>query len=59
MEGNLVRWQRWQMRLSFNAREGLVLHDVGYDDPVQGGRTRPILHRASMVEMAVPYSDPK
>ncbi|MGH9113015.1 MAG: primary-amine oxidase, partial [Acidimicrobiales bacterium] len=32
-----------------------VLHTVGYDD---GGRTRPILHRASLSEMVVPYGDP-
>ena len=35
--------------------EGLVLHAVGYDD---GGRVRPILHRASITEMVVPYGDP-
>lgn len=53
LEGNLVRWQRWQLRLSFNYREGLVLHDVRCED---GGRLRPILHRMSLVEM--PYADP-
>lgn len=46
------------MRLGFNAREGLVLHHVGYDDPA-AGRTRPILYRASLAEMAVPYGDPQ
>ena len=35
--------------------EGLVLHTVGYDD---GRRHRPILHRASISEMVVPYGDP-
>ena len=29
VEGNLVRWQKWHIRISFNAREGLVLHNVG------------------------------
>ena len=56
MEGNLIRWQRWEVRISFNYREGLVLHDVAYRD---GGRLRPVLHRASLVEMAVPYADPR
>ena len=28
---------------------------MGYED---GGKVRPILHRASLVEMAVPYADP-
>ncbi len=55
VEGNLVRWQKWDLRVGFNAREGLVLHQVGYDDD---GRRRSILHRASYAEMAVPYADP-
>src|SRR6185295_8128599 len=32
-----------------------VLHDVSYFD---GGRQRPILYRASVCEMVVPYGDP-
>ncbi len=32
-----------------------MLHTVGYED---GGRVRPILHRASVSEMVVPYGDP-
>ena len=50
VEGNLVKWERWHIRTSFNYREGLVLHNVGYEDQ---GRVRPILHRASLVEMCV------
>lgn len=56
VEGNLVKWQKWQFRVGFNYREGLVLHQVGYHD---GGRLRPVLYRASLVEMAVPYGDPR
>ena len=26
LEGNLLRWQRWSMRLGFNPREALVIH---------------------------------
>jgi primary-amine oxidase len=55
IEGNLVRWQRWSMRVSMDPYEGLVLHTVGYED---GGRVRPILHRASVSEMVVPYGHP-
>mmetsp|Transcript_39335 Transcript_39335/g.87541 ORF Transcript_39335/g.87541 Transcript_39335/m.87541 type:complete len:691 (-) Transcript_39335:902-2974(-) len=55
VEGNLVKWQNWNIRVGFNPREGLVLHQVGYED---GGRVRPVLHRMSLVEMAVPYGDP-
>ena len=43
------------MRIGFNYREGLVLHDVGYEDD---GRVRPIAHRLSFAEMVVPYRDP-
>jgi Cu2+-containing amine oxidase len=43
----------------FNGREGLVLYDLGYTDGDQHGRRRPILHRASIGEMCVPYADPR
>lgn len=56
MEGNKVSWQQWSFRVGFNFREGLVLHQVGYEDQ---GRVRPIVFRASMVEMAVPYAEPR
>ncbi len=55
VEGHEVRWQRWRMRVGFTAREGLVLHEVAYEDE---GAIRPILHRASYAEMVVPYADP-
>ena len=29
VEGNLIKWQKWHIRISFNSREGLVLHNVG------------------------------
>jgi primary-amine oxidase len=53
--GNLVDWQRWSFRVGFDPYEGLVLHTVGYRD---GDRIRPVLHRASITEMVVPYGDP-
>jgi primary-amine oxidase len=55
VDGNLVRWQRWQLRVSFDPHEGLVLHQVAYED--DDGRVRPVLHRASIAEMVVPYGD--
>ena len=55
VDGNAVRWQRWSFRVGWDPYEGLVLHTVGYDD---GGRVRPVLHRASICEMVVPYGDP-
>ena len=50
-----MRWQKWRLRVGFNAREGLVLHAIGYED---GGRLRPVLHRAALSEMVVPYGHP-
>jgi len=50
-----VSWQSWHLRLGFTAREGLVLHQIGYHD---GGRLRPIVYRASFAELIVPYADP-
>jgi primary-amine oxidase len=58
VDGNLVRWQRWSLRVSMDPYEGLVLHTIGYEgDSENGGRIRPILHRASVNEMVVPYGD--
>jgi primary-amine oxidase len=47
---SLVEWQKWRFRVSFNPREGAVLHDVTYDG-------RSILYRMSISEMTVPYAD--
>jgi primary-amine oxidase len=66
LDGNLLSWQNWQLRIGFNYREGLVLHTVGYLDPQAGSvageepapRLRPIAHRLSFAEMVVPYRDP-
>lgn len=51
VEGNRVRWQGWTFHVGFNYREGLVLNDLHY-------KGRNVLHRASLVEMSVPYADP-
>lgn len=50
VSGSLVEWEKWAMRVSFNAREGLVLHDVSFEG-------RSVLSRASVPEMVVPYGD--
>lgn len=55
VDGYGVAWQKWRLRIGFNLREGLILHDIGYED---GGVVRPIMHRVSMAEMVVPYGDP-
>src|SRR3712207_6026081 len=55
LDGNLLAWEGWRLRVGFDAREGLTLHQIGFAD---GGRLRPIIHRASIAEMVVPYADP-
>jgi primary-amine oxidase len=57
LDGNELRWQRWSLRVSIHPVEGLVLHQIAYDDPA-AGRVRPICYRASLSEMVVPYADP-
>jgi primary-amine oxidase len=55
VEGRKLEWQKWQMRVGWTQREGLVLHNVRYED---GDDVREIINRASCVEMSVPYGDP-
>ena len=55
VDGWKVEWQNWSFRVGFSAREGLVLHMLSFKD---GDRERPIIYRASLTEMVVPYSDP-
>ncbi len=52
VDGNQLSWENWRLRVSMDPIEGLVLHQVGWDD---GTRVRPILHRAALSEMVVPY----
>ncbi|WP_404499175.1 primary-amine oxidase [Arthrobacter sp. GAS37] len=53
--GNHVEWEKWSLDIGFDVREGVVLHNVAFDD---GDRRRSILKRASIAEMVVPYGDP-
>ncbi|KAF9886316.1 hypothetical protein FE257_011575 [Aspergillus nanangensis] len=48
--GNLLTWEKWRMRVGFNYREGLTLHDVTYDG-------RSVFYRLSLSEMFVPFGD--
>ncbi|MCM2397013.1 primary-amine oxidase [Rhizobium sp. S95] len=55
VDGWKVEWQGWSFRLGFTPREGLVLHELGIKDK---DRHRPVIFRASVTEMVVPYADP-
>ncbi len=56
LDGYALRWQDWSMRVGFDAREGLTLHQISLHS---GGRERPVIYRASIPEMVVPYGDPR
>eukprot|EP00249_Psilotum_nudum_P012903 c24037_g1_i1 orf=554-2908(+) len=56
VHGYAVDWQKWNFRVGFTPREGLVIHSVAYDDGSRGRRS--VAHRLSFVEMVVPYGDP-
>jgi primary-amine oxidase len=53
--GNHVEWEKWSLDIGFDAREGVILHNLAFFD---GGRKRSIIKRASIAEMVVPYGDP-
>ncbi len=55
VEGHAVRWGAWRFRFALHPRIGLVLQTVGYED---AGKLRPVLYRANLSEMVVPYGDP-
>jgi primary-amine oxidase len=56
LDGSLLRWQNWSMRIGFDAREGLTLHQISI---ASGDRERPLIYRASVPELVVPYGDPR
>ena len=61
VDGNELRWQNWSVRIGFTCREGLVLHQLAFDDPASGGQgavRRDVAYRMSFAEMVVPYRDP-
>jgi primary-amine oxidase len=54
-KGNTIDWRNWNLRFGFNLREGLVLHQIAWND---GNRLRSIAYRASVAEVATIYGDP-
>ncbi|KAK3337812.1 copper amine oxidase [Cercophora scortea] len=52
VDGNHVSWEKWTLRVGFNYREGMTLHDIRYDN-------RSLFYRLSLSEMFVPYGDPR
>jgi Cu2+-containing amine oxidase len=44
VDNQLIEWQKWRFRVSFNPREGAVIHDVYYDG-------RSVVYRLAFSEM--------
>lgn len=55
INGWRIDWERWVLRIGFDQREGLVIHDVHFNDD---GNLRKIAHRMSIAELVIPYGDP-
>lgn len=53
--GSHVEWANWKLGVSYDAREGLILHHLTFTDD---GVDRPVMYRGSIAEMVVPYADP-
>jgi primary-amine oxidase len=54
LDGRALTWGPWRVRIGFNPRESLTLHELSYDD---GAGPRPVAHRLSIAELAIPYAD--
>lgn len=52
LEGFQVKSNRWSFRIGLDNREGLVIYQAQYQDQ---DTLRPVLYRASVAEMYVPY----
>ena len=58
LEGHQLTWQRWRMRVSVHPVEGLVLHDIGYDDPDRGTTRADLLPRPRSARWWCPTPTP-
>ncbi|KAG9247482.1 copper amine oxidase [Calycina marina] len=51
-QGQAISRQKWEFKVGFNQREGMVLYDVHYAG-------RPLFYRPSLPDMAIPNADPR
>ena len=54
VDGNYVEWEGFSFQVSMHPTNSLVLHNLCFRDD---NEERPILHRAALSEMVVPYGD--
>jgi primary-amine oxidase len=52
MDGHAIAWDQWTLAIGFNPRDGLILHDIRYAG-------RPVVRRAALAELVVPYGSPE
>lgn len=50
VDGHHVSWAGWEFRVSMHPIHGLVLHEISLEG-------RPLIYRASLSDMVVPYGD--
>ncbi|MDX6560263.1 MAG: primary-amine oxidase [Gaiellales bacterium] len=56
LDGRALSWGPWRVRIGFNPRESLTLHELAFDAG-DGAGPRPVAHRLSIAELAIPYAD--
>jgi primary-amine oxidase len=52
MDGHAIAWDKWTLAIGFSPRDGIILHDIRYAG-------RPIVRRAALAELVVPYGSPE
>jgi primary-amine oxidase len=52
MDGHAIAWDKWTLAIGFSPRDGIILHDIRYD-------RRPVVRRAALAELVVPYGSPE
>jgi primary-amine oxidase len=52
MDGHAIAWDQWTLAVGFNPRDGLILHDIRWAG-------RPVVRRAALAELVVPYGSPE
>ena len=52
LDGHAIAWDKWTLGIGFSPRDGIILHDIRY-------ASRPIVRRASLAELVVPYGSPE
>jgi primary-amine oxidase len=54
IDGNVITWDHWKLRVGVDPRRGLEVHDVSFADE---GKQRPVLYSGSITEIVAPYGD--